>query len=84
MEVRDDIDITDTRNFWSGAVDTLITIRNADKLDEWEQFAEDYFAGTTPTITEINDLLWFESDYVFEALGIKDEGEAEDEAEEGV
>lgn len=75
MEVRDDVDITDTRTFWNGAVDTLIAIRNADKLDDWGQFAEEYFSGTTPTITEINDLLWFEPDFIFESLGIKDEDE---------
>ena len=72
MEVKKDIDITDTCNFWSGAVDTLIRIRNADKLDEWEAFAEEHFCGTTPTITELNDLLWFESDYIFDCLDIKD------------
>lgn len=27
--------------------------------------------SSTPSITEVNDLLWFEDDYIFESLGIE-------------
>ena len=32
--------------------------------------------------TELNDLLWFDSEWIFEALGIEDEEEEDDEEEE--
>ena len=32
--------------------------------------------------TKLNDILWFEEDWIFESLGITDEEDAEDETEE--
>ena len=55
----------------SGAKDTLQTIREHDKIDDLECFLEDLFNDRTPTETEINDFLWFESDYIFTNLGIE-------------
>lgn len=84
MYVRDDIDVKRADNFWSGAVDTINRIYEEGKLDEWETFIENYYAdiGETPTITELNDLLWFESDWIYEELGISDEKESDDNSEE--
>ena len=64
---------TSMRNFnaWSGGKDTLQTIREHNKIDDLEYLLEELFQETTPTETEINDLLWFEDEYIFECLGIE-------------
>lgn len=61
------------RNSWSGAVDTLTTIQEHQKEDELMSWLEMYFEGTTPTETEVNDLLWFEDELIFADLGIETE-----------
>ena len=68
-------------NSWSGAVDTLEKIEEAGKEEELMNFLEEEFVET-PTETEVNDLLWFEDEYIFEQLGIKDEEDEEEEEEE--
>ena len=60
------------RNFdaWSGAVDTKETIINAGKDKDFEYLIEElYPEGLTDT--QLNDLLWFEEDWIFEMLGIE-------------
>ena len=61
-------------NSWSGALDTLKDIEEADKEDELMYFLEDIFADTTPTETEVNDFLWHERDYIYESLGLDENG----------
>ena len=61
-------------NSWSGALDTLKDIEEADKEDELMYFLEDIFYDTTPTETEVNDFLWFERDYIYESLGLDENG----------
>ena len=61
-------------NSWSGALDTLKDIEEADKEDELMYFLEDIFYDTTPTETEVNDFLWFERDYIYENLGLDENG----------
>lgn len=60
---------------WSGATKTKQTIIDNDKVDEFNDLLEDFYADSTifdsvPTERNINDLLWFEDDYIFEQLGI--------------
>ena len=62
-------------NSWSGALDTLEDIEKADKEDELMDFLEEIFAGTTPTETEVNDLLWHDRERVYENLGLNANGE---------
>lgn len=63
---------------WSGAVETYQRIQDAGKWDALEAVLDDiYPEGMTET--ELNDLLWFESETVFEWLGISDEEETENE-----
>lgn len=62
-------------HLWSGGYDTWKTIYEADKEDELEEYIKEVFSCGTPTITEINDLLWFESSSVFEACGLDEDGE---------
>ena len=79
MRVCEELDINDLMNrSWSGAVDTLNTIYDNDKEDEFMGLLEEEFFSEVPTLTAINDLLWFDSDWVFEMLGISEE-EDEDE-----
>ena len=60
---------------WSGALDTLADIEKADKEEELMQHLEDMFADRTPTDTEVNDYLWHDREYVYEALGLNSNGE---------
>lgn len=63
-------------NSWSGALDTLKDIANADKEDELMQLLEEVFADReTPTETEVNDLLWFEREFIYENVGLNKNGE---------
>ena len=69
-------------NSWSGALDTLADIENADKEEELMQHLEDMFADRTPTDTEVNDYLWHDREYVYEALGLNSNGEIPTEVDE--
>jgi len=54
---------------WSGAVDTLETITENDKLQDLMYLLEERYPEPVD-ISIINDLLWFEDDYIFEQLKI--------------
>ena len=62
---------------WSGACSTLKAIINADKVEEFDYLIEEIFPDGLSE-TELNDLLWFDSDWVFEALGMSDEEDEEE------
>ena len=57
-------------NSWSGAIDTLDTIIKNDMENELMEHLEEIFDNQIPTETEVNDYLWFESDYIYECIGI--------------
>ena len=63
---------------WSGAKDTYDTIKREGKLDELESLIDELYQEGV-SFTGLNDLLWFDSEFVFEQLGIKDEDEDEEE-----
>lgn len=58
---------------WSGAVSTYDRIVEEKGLDALENALEQIFEGSDepPSDTEINDLLWFEPDTVYNLLGMK-------------
>ena len=60
------------RNFdaWSGAVDTKETIIDAGKEKEFNSLIDELYPDGL-TDTQLNDLLWFEEDWLFEMLGIE-------------
>ena len=62
---------------WSGAVDTYNTIYNADKLKDLEFLLEELYPEGMEE-TQLNDLLWFESEWLLESLGISEEDKKED------
>ena len=57
-------------NSWAGAIDTLDIIIKNDMENELMEHLEEIFAEQIPTSTDVNDYLWFESEYIFESLGI--------------
>ena len=59
---------------WSGAVDTIADIQNANKEDEFMNFLEMVFCDEVPTDTEVNNFIWFERDYIYENLGLTENG----------
>ena len=68
---------------WSGAVDTIADIQNANKETEFMNFLEMVFCDEVPTDTDVNDFIWFERDYIYENLGLTENGELpEDKLEE--
>ena len=77
MKIYKELDLT---NFepWSGAVDTYDTIYNADKLNDLEFLLEELYPDGIEE-TQLNDLLWFESEWLLESLGISEEEEEEEE-----
>ena len=64
---------------WSGAVDTITGIQNANKETEFMNFLEAVFCDEVPTDTEVNDFIWFERDYIYENLGLTENGELTEE-----
>lgn len=60
---------------WSGAVDTITDIQNTNKEDEFMNFLEAVFCDEVPTDTEVNDFIWFERDYIYENIGLTENGE---------
>ena len=66
---------------WSGAKDTLDRVQREGKCAELENILEELYPDGM-TETELNDLLWFEPETVYEWLGIRSEGQIEKEIEE--
>ncbi len=55
---------------WSGAIDTKNTIIDFDKADEFDDLIEELYPDGLSE-TELNDILWFDDEWVFEQLGIE-------------
>ena len=66
---------------WNGAKDTLDRIQREGKCAELENILEDLYPDGM-TETELNDLLWFDSESVYEWLGIRSEEQIEKEIKE--
>ena len=70
-------------NSWSGAIDTLQDIANANLEEEFMENLENiYFLEETPTDTELNDFIWFERDTIYSDLGLNENGELEDDEDD--
>ena len=61
-----------TFDAWSGAVETKETIIENRKSQHFDQLIEDIFPDGL-TDTELNDILWFETDWVYKELRIREE-----------
>ena len=64
------------RNFeaWSGAIETKNLILDAGLEEEFEGLIEELYPNGLSD-TELNDILWFDADWILENLGIKEEEE---------
>ena len=83
MWIKQEYDYNDLKeNSWSGAVNTLKRVEEANKEEELMNFLEDIFNENIPTDTDVNDLLWFEPEMIYESLGITEEDENEKDEEE--
>ena len=74
-------------NSWSGAVDTLNRIEELGLEDEFMDILEEFFdfelsTNETPTETEVNDFIWFETVTINELLNRNCDDLFEDEDEE--
>ena len=60
------------RNFnaWSGATDTQDRIINEGKAEQFDNLIEELYPDGLSETT-LNDLLWFEDEWIFEMLGIE-------------
>lgn len=60
---------------WSGAIDTLKTIEENEKEDEFLQLLNEIISSYDNGLdrTKVNDFIWFDRDYIYESLGIEEE-----------
>lgn len=63
---------------WSGAVDTYERIEREGKLAELDDVLDEIYPDGIDE-TELNDLLWFEPETVYEWLGMRTESEIREE-----
>lgn len=62
---------------WSGAINTYNTIEEAGKLEEFESLIDELYPDGIEEVT-LNDILWFEPEFILESLGLSEEDEEED------
>lgn len=62
---------------WSGAIYTLDEIEEKGKEDELIDYLNEIISSYDDGIeeTKLNDILWFDRDYIFEDLGIAEDDE---------
>ena len=84
MKVYKEIDSAEEFEFWSGAVGTYNDIVYADKEDEfWDLLEETFSDMECVSETEINDFVWFEREYIYNLLGLDENGKLiEDERDD--
>ena len=81
MRIAREYDFNDLQyNCWN-CEDVLNAVYNADKEDDLMDLLEDCFCDEVPTLTEVNDLLRFDGDWVLESLGIDPEDDDDDDDE---
>ena len=61
---------------WSGATETKERIINEGKAEEFDNLIEELYPDGLSE-TQLNDILWFEEEFLFESLGITEEDEDE-------
>lgn len=55
---------------WSGAKDTKNELIEKSLVDDFERLIDELYPDGL-TDTQLNDILWFERDWIFESLGIE-------------
>ena len=88
MRIARDFDFYDLQGECWECDDLLNRISDADMEDALMDLLEEVFNADVPTLTEVNDFLRFDDEYIYETLGIsspydnEDDEEDEDEEEE--
>ena len=71
MEIKQDMDFNDLRNnCWGQATKILEEISDADKEDALMNYLEEIFYDDIPTLTEVNDVLAYDWERVYEDIGM--------------
>ena len=68
MKVYEELNLRDF-NTWSGATITKERIINEGKEEEFEELIEELFSDGL-SATKLNDILWFEDEWIYSCLGI--------------
>ena len=77
ITIKQEMDFEDLMdNCWSGAIDTLQRIEENGKEEELMMLLEEITSN--PSMTDINDILWFNNKMIYEFLGIAEEEEEEE------
>ena len=77
MRIAREFDFRDLQyNCWD-CEDVLEAVADADMEDDLMMLLEDCFNSEVPTLTEVNDLLRFDGDWVLESLGINPDEDEE-------
>ena len=66
---------------WSGAVETQERILEAGLEEDFERLIDDCYPEGISS-TQLNDLLWFDSEWIYESLGMTEEEEEEEDEDE--
>ena len=69
MKVYEELNLKDFQA-WSGATETKNIIIQAGREEEFEELIEELYPNGL-SATELNDLLWFDSEYILNCLGIE-------------
>ena len=72
MKITIDDQCLEDLHTWSGATETKRVILEANKGQEFEDLIGELYPDGIDD-TQLNDILWFESDWIFEQLGIDEE-----------
>lgn len=78
MKITKEYEGIENFDVWCGAIYTKDRIIEEGKADEFDNFVESYFDDEVDE-TELNDFLWFEDEFIFEALGIPNDDDDEEE-----
>ena len=71
MKVYEELNLKDFQA-WAGAVETKERILQAGKEEEFEEVIEELFPNGV-SVTELNDTLCFEDEWIYSCLGIETE-----------
>lgn len=80
MKIYREISLSDFEP-WSGATNTYERLSNHNMLDDFEKVLEEIYPDGISE-TELNDILWFDADWVYDSVGLLTESELEDKIEE--
>ena len=73
IEIKKQCDFSELyAELWSGAVETVNTVIENAKTNELMRLLEEIFYEPTDII-QINDFLWFDTDFIFEQLEIDED-----------